>query len=133
MGVADLLLGVDEQDLAGDGVQNETVGDRGTDIAGANDGDAGGEITGRHCLLWWVSSAAGEWEHRCNNICYSYLIIVHKYVILMYVMSGPCMQKSRLLCGFHWLCWCLGMVEFVMLPVTPVLPPGCCNPNNPPL
>ena len=97
MGVADLLLGVDEQDLAGDGVQDETVGDCGTDIAGANDGDAGGEITGRHCLLWWVSSAAGEWEHRCNNICYSYLILVHKYVIFMYVMSGPCMQKSRLL------------------------------------
>jgi hypothetical protein len=51
LGVADLLLRVDQQDLAGHGVEDEAVGDCGTDIAGANDGDAGGEITGRHCLL----------------------------------------------------------------------------------
>jgi hypothetical protein len=96
LGIADLFLGVDEQDLAGDGVEDEAVGDRSAHVAGADDGDAGGEVAGRHYLLWWVSSAVAVWEYGCNNICYSYLIIVHRYVIFMYVMSGPCMQKSRL-------------------------------------
>lgn len=46
-------------------------------------------------------------------------------------MSGPCMQKSGLLLRMPLVMLVLGIVEFVIMPVTPVLPPGCCNPNNP--
>lgn len=77
MGVADLLLRVDEQDLAGNGVEDEAVGDRSANVAGADNGDAGGEITGRHCLLWWVSKAVGVWKEGCNNM----LLFVSNYRI----------------------------------------------------
>jgi hypothetical protein len=50
----------------------------------------------------------------------------------MYVMSGPCMQKSRLLMRLPLVVLVLGNVEFVMSHVTPMLLPGSCNPNDPP-
>ena len=48
----------------------------------------------------------------------------------MYVISGPCMQKSRLLLQMPLVVLVLEIVEFVMSPVTPVLLPGCCNSNE---
>lgn len=52
------------------------------------------------------------------------------YVIFMYVMSGPRMQKSRLLLQMPLVVLVLGIVEFVMSPITPVLVPRCRNPNH---
>lgn len=44
LGVADFFFGIDQEDFAGDRVHDKGVGNCCADIAGANDGDGGGEL-----------------------------------------------------------------------------------------
>lgn len=60
LGVADFLFGIDHEDIAGDGVHDEGVGDCCTDITGADNGNLRRELrVGRHgrpivvVLMWW--------------------------------------------------------------------------------
>lgn len=54
LGVADFLFGVDDEDVACNGVHDEGIGNGGAYIAGAQDGNFGGEFgVLRHGKNWY--------------------------------------------------------------------------------